>query len=152
MRIIRTTLCYVLIAALAGCASLGAGLEPPRVQLTAVDLLETQALSQRFRLGLTLLNPNSVALPIRGLTYNLALNGVEVAQGASGNVPEIPAYSETELELEATASFVSALRLLNQLLNSESDQPVSYTLSAKIDVEGWMRPVRVTEKGEVPVR
>lgn len=152
MTLIRTALGSVLLLLLTACASLGVGMESPRVKLTSIDLLETQTLSQRFRIGLTLTNPNAVALPIRGMTYSLALAGVEVVQGVTGNVPEIPAYSEIELNLEATADLVGALRLLNQLVNAESEEPMDYRLSAKIDVAGIGRTVRVEETGRVPLR
>ncbi len=152
MSFIRKTLACVLLLSLTACASLRGGLEAPSVQLTSIDLLETRSLSQRFRIGLTLTNPNARALPVRGLTYSLALEGVDVVQGASNKIPELPPYSETPLELEATASLINALRLLNEIMQSQSDKPVAYTFSSKVDVVGLPRPVRLVESGEVPLR
>src|SRR5690606_6768716 len=90
-------------------------LEEPSITVDSVKLLESTGLSQRFQIGLSLTNPNSVALPIRGMSYTLSLNGYDLVKGVSADVPRLEAYAQTPVVVEGSADMFEALRLLNAL-------------------------------------
>ncbi|MCR6652503.1 MAG: LEA type 2 family protein [Cellvibrionaceae bacterium] len=133
------------------CAHLGAGLEAPKVRVDSLQLLEPRGISQRFLIGLRVINPNDRALPVRGLSYTLALNGYDLLEGVSGKVPVLEPYSETLVQVEAATDLVAALRLLNNLTRPDASQNLSYALTAKINVQGWPGRLTVKEAGEVPL-
>lgn len=133
------------------CAHLGASYDPPKVKVISLELLPSQGLSQRFLIGLQMTNPNSGPMPIRGFSYTLALNGYELLDGVSSRMTTIPAFSETEVTVEATTDLMAALRFLNDFLSNNQQDTLRYALTANLDVAGLMRGVRVTENGEVPL-
>lgn len=133
------------------CAHFGAGLEPPNVRVDSLRMLEARGLSQRFLVGLRVINPNDRALPVRGLSYTLALNGIDLLEGVSGNVPTLEPFSETLIEVEAATDLVAALRLLNNLTRPDAGENIAYALTAKVNVQGWPGRLTVKETGEVPL-
>lgn len=133
------------------CAHLGAGLEPPKVRVDSLQMLESRGISQRFLVGLRVINPNDRALPVKGLSYTLALNGYDLLEGVSGKVPVLEPFSETLVQVEAATDLVAALRLLNNLAQPDGGQNITYALTAKVNVQGWPGRLTVKETGEVPL-
>ncbi len=148
-------LCRFLLVALAvitgACAHLGARLEPPKVRVDSIRVLEARGLSQRFLVGLRVINPNDRVLPIRGLSYSLALNGYDLLDGVTGKVPTLEPFSETLVEVEAATDLVGALRFLNNLVQQEATENITYALTADVSVQGWLGKITVEETGEVPL-
>jgi LEA14-like dessication related protein len=62
---------------------LAPGIEAPRVTVSDLELVHATLLAQRYRIVLTMQNPNTFDLPIEGLRYALVLNGKEFATGVS---------------------------------------------------------------------
>lgn len=135
---------------LSACASLGMNYEKPKVAVTSIKMKEPQGLSQRFGIGLNISNPNAVALPIKGMSYALRVNGYELVQGVTNNIGELAAFGETKVELDAATDLVSALRLANDFLKGGNSQETRYTFEAKISVSGLPRPLVVEQTGVVP--
>jgi len=137
-----------LLLALAGCATLNPAYQKPEVHLVRFQPLPSQGLEQRFAIGLKVLNPNRMDLKINGISYNLKLQGHKVVSGLSGKVPVIPAYGETQLDLEASTDLFGSLRAVLDLLNAPG-KPVSYELETRIDTGWWGLPVTVVESGSI---
>lgn len=138
---------FCALALLQACTVLPR-LEEPGITVSSVKLLESTGLNQRFRIGLSLTNPNSVALPIKGMSYTLSLNGYDLIKGVSANIPRLEAYSETSVVVEGSADMFEALRLLNALMR-ENQPELQYRLAAKLDVQGWRPDVNVSRTGIV---
>src|SRR5262245_45965331 len=90
----------VRAAALAGCA----GLPGPLVKQHTVDLenaqvtdlnLERANLRFDFRVG----NPNSIALPLSGIEYELLVNGARFLDGVQDQRVDIAANGESRVAL-----------------------------------------------------
>lgn len=138
---------FCAVALLQACTVLPR-LEEPSIAVNSVKLMESTGLNQRFQIGLSLTNPNSVALPIKGMSYTLSLNGYDLIKGVSANIPRLEAYSETPVVVEGSADMFEALRLLSALMR-ESQPELNYRLAAKLDVQGWRPDVTVSRSGVV---
>jgi LEA14-like dessication related protein len=143
----------LLIAALLlnGCAALNPKVEAPGINITSLELLETQGLSQRFKIGLLVTNPNASALPVSGMSYTLSLNGYDLIKGVSNKIPKLPAYSETPITLEASTDMFNALRLLNSLVN-KPQETLDYAFAAKFDVGSLRPPMHVKRDGKIELQ
>lgn len=124
-------LCTVL--ALTACASIRPQLEQPNISLANVEIGEIGLLQQRYLLTLTVQNPNNFAIPVRGMSYALQLAGSDFARGVSPKSFSVPAYGETQVQVEMTTNALSILRKLQELLSGKTDA-VSYQLTGKLDV------------------
>ncbi|MEX1034177.1 MAG: LEA type 2 family protein [Cellvibrionaceae bacterium] len=145
------TLLIVAALFLPGCAILNPKLDRPTLKVDSLTLGESTGLNQRFRIGLLLANPNSVALPVTGMSYTLNLNGYDLLSGVTNQIPTLAAYSETPVTIEASADLVSALRLINSLASKPQNQ-LQYQLIAKLDVKRWPLPLNITQAGRIELR
>jgi LEA14-like dessication related protein len=147
-------LSYILlltVALLQACATVSPSFEPPKVNITSLEMLEPQGLSQRFKIGLVVTNPNAKDLPLTGMSYSLSLNGYDLINGASNKLPALTAYSETPITIEAATDLFAALRFLNALANQPQDA-LNYEFSAKLDLGGWRPPITVKRDGLIELR
>lgn len=135
---------YLLL--LQGCATLR--LEPPHIAVVNIKPVAGNGLGLAFDVQLKVVNPNGVALPIKGMSYQLALNGIEVLQGATAEIPSIPAYGERQFSVPVSASLLAAPKLLLQLAN-QSAPTLDYEFSARIDLQGFLPSQYVVEKGRL---
>ena len=134
---------------LSGCASLQTGFEKPQVNLTALRPLPSNGFEQRFEVQLRVVNPNSRALPIKGMSYSLFINDIELATGVSGDIPTIGAYQEVELTLPVSTQIISVLRLVSDVVSSGRDS-VDYNLEARIETGMTLMPrFTVSESGSM---
>lgn len=105
-------------------------------------------LEQRFKVGLRVLNPNSVALPVKGLSYSLKLNGYKVVSGATGDIPELPAYGDVRLDLEAGVNLLGGARFLSGILQN-GNQQLDYQLETRLDVGLLLPAITLLEEGQI---
>jgi LEA14-like dessication related protein len=131
-----------------GCASLQPYAESPRVSLVSIRPLEMQMLEQRFMLELRILNPNSVAIPVEGLSYALEINQREFAYGVSQQEVSIPPYGEALLQVEVVSNLLNVMRQLQQLGDSPGGGGLEYRLRGKIGLAGLRQglPFDYTDK------
>jgi LEA14-like dessication related protein len=134
---------------LQGCASLSPKFEQPEVEVLSIQRLPSTGMEQRFAMGLKVLNPNSRALNIKGMSYSLSIENYTVATGVSAEVPTVAAYSEERFSLPVSTSLLSSIGLLKHLV--ALDKPsLSYRLEAKLDLGIPLAPkMRVVEEGNV---
>ena len=130
---VRISLLACLTLWLAACAGLGGIRETPRVSLVSIEPLELGLLEQRYRLGLRILNPNAVELPLTGLSYSLEINGREFAYGVSRQAVTIPALGEAMLEVDVISSLLDVLQQL-QTLDDAARESLDYRLTGKINL------------------
>jgi len=147
MRWVQKFLLVLMIGVLSACASLLPDYQEPEVHLTKVQPLTSTGVEQRFLVGLRIINPNSVALNISGLSYSLSLQGHKVVTGVSNNIDSIAAYDETLVELETSANLLGSLRALVSILSATS--AVEYELETRLNTPLWPWPVKVVETGAI---
>ena len=125
----RLTALFFLIV-LTACTSFN--MEKPRVFVEDIQPIGGGLLSQRFLIVLRLQNPHDRDIHVRGLDFNLDLNGTRFASGVSNQRVTIPRLaSETVLVEASTSTFdllVQAFRL--------SERPrLDYDLYGRVHME-----------------
>lgn len=145
---LRLALSALLALLLAGCATLRPGFEAPTVDLVGIQPAASGSLEQRMRLTLRILNPNRESLNIRGISYSLSLQGHKIVTGVSNRIPVVAGYGEATVTLDAGTSILGGLQLLRDLIASPQ-QNVHYELAAKLDIQGRLTPLKVSETGTI---
>ena len=138
----------LLAVLLSSCALLDPAYEKPSVHLVKIEPLSSRGLEQRFRVDLNIINPNNSGLSISGMSYTLKLNGEKVVNGVAGQIPEIPSYSETTVQVEASTNILAGLRLVSSLLNKPGRE-LHYELETKLRSGWWPVPINIVENGDI---
>lgn len=151
-RIIRLT--AILAAAccasiLISCSAFIHNLENPTIDIIDFRVLEARLLEQRYSLVFRVKNPNRMDLPVTGVHYTLKLEGEDFANGVSSKPFLVPAYGESEFEIEVTTSL---FRIIQQLAALMSQQPkeLSYEIRGQIRVDkAFIGNLAFNSKGKI---
>ncbi len=142
----RNLVTAILGAVLTGCATMYGLNEAPRVSLVSIAPLGFQPFEQRFRVTLRVQNPNSQAITIRGLDYEIVVNERAFAQGVSGKPLTVPAYGENSAEVEVVSTLQRILEQLQEF--SRRDKPsIDYAIRGHVRVDGIPIPVPFEYRG-----
>ena len=135
-------------ALLQACATTGPVFETPSVTVTSFRPLPSQGLLPRFEIGLRVVNPNRVPLALVGMAYSVSLEGQEIIEGVSNELPTIEAYGEGEVTFTAVPNLMGGMRLITDLM-SRPRAGVDYVLEAKLDIGALAPPIRVRDEGRI---
>jgi LEA14-like dessication related protein len=150
MRALYVCFAAWLIGSLAGCASLTADIDPPKVSMESFRALPSEGGVPRFEIKLRVTNPNKQSLDIAGISYSIELFDKEVMNGVANDVPLIEPYTQETVTLEAGLQMFQLLRLLASLGTSTTPaDAIEYSFSAKIDFNGLVPTQRIKETGEI---
>ncbi|MDV7211047.1 LEA type 2 family protein [Azotobacter beijerinckii] len=139
-----------LLCGLAGCSTwLTGAFKDPDVQLVKIDVVKVRLLEQQFVLRFRVDNPNWTSLPIRGLDYEVFLNDIRLAKGASNKWFTVPARGREEFDVLVTTNLWRHMKSIVKLLK-KPDQPIHYQLqgTAKTGLL-FGRGVLVSRYGEI---
>ena len=147
-----TTICFCFaMMFLAGCA-LTPKMQHPEVKLVGLRLLPSHnLLEQRVAIDLNITNPNAKDLSVRGISYNIGIENINVLSGATDNVPVLKSFAETAVTLEVSADVVQILRLVEHYNRNGVSDNVNYNFSAIIDFSAWLPSMHVDKKGALPL-
>jgi len=141
-------LCLLLIL-LGGCAGLGHSRDAPVVNVQSFRAVPAEGGGlPMFEIGLNVLNPNAEPLRLHGIAYSISLDGQSLLDGVSNELPVIEGYGQESVKLLASVNVLGGIRLANRLTRSPRDA-VDYEFSAKLDMAGFSRDIRVKESGQV---
>lgn len=139
-----------MLCSLGGCSTWVTGhFKDPEIQLLGVDLVKARLLEQQFVLHFRIDNPNGVSLPIRGLSYDVHLNDIKLAEGESERWFTVPAHGHEIFEIPVTTNLWRHMRSIVKLLE-EPDQPIRYRLKGEAKT-GLLfgRRVQLSRYGEI---
>ena len=139
--------CFGLLA----CAPMTPNFVEPKVSLTSFRVLPGESVVPTFEIGLRVINPNNMALKLKGLSYTVELEGYEILTGVSSQLPVIEAYSEGDILLQARPDLFNSVNLFTKLINQPRDV-FDFNLSALLDVGGLMPRIRVQKKGQISLQ
>ena len=138
-----------LAAAVAGCATTTGKIEePPRVSLVSIAPEEFQLLEQRYRVQLRVLNPNDATLAIRGLSYEIELNGKTFGDGVSGERVTVEPFGEETVSVVVLSNISRIYQQIRDVISS-GDASISYVVRGTVSVEGALGRVPFERAGEV---
>lgn len=131
----------------AACGSLTPGFQQPQVSVTSFALApQSSGLAPHFNIGLRVTNPNRIALPLRGISYEVEVEGNRVLNGASPDLPTVGAYDSADFVIEAAPDLFGGARLLADLMTRQRSS-LGFTFRARIDTGSLLPAIRVEETG-----
>jgi LEA14-like dessication related protein len=139
-----------LLTGLTGCSTwMTGGFKDPDVQLIKVDVVKARLLEQQFRLRFRIDNPNGVSLPVRGLDYDVHLNGIQLATGYSNEWFTVPAHGHHTFEIPVRTNLWRHVRQIVKALE-KPDVPIRYSLKGEVKT-GMLfgRSVHMARNGEI---
>jgi LEA14-like dessication related protein len=89
----------LLALGLSSCSLFIPKLEKPTLSVVNVQLLKGDLWHQELKVRMRVQNPNDRQLPVKGLSYELEVDGQEFAHGMSGDSFVVPAHGEAEFDL-----------------------------------------------------
>jgi LEA14-like dessication related protein len=134
------------------CATIDPDYERPKVDVVGITKSDTDTAVLQFTIQLRIVNPNAETIHLKGLYYELSLDGIDVVNGTANNLPPIEGYSETIVSVSSAANLVNSVRLAARLMETSGDE-LPYELRAKLGTSSkWMPATTITESGMIPLR
>ena len=142
---------WVLVLLLLGaCASLpSSDFDEPTIDLVGLRPMATEGLEARFEMSLRVVNPNDFALELKGVYYELDVEGNRLLSGASSEHVTVPAFGEALLKLEAGTSMFGSFNLIRELMGRPPEDGIAYELNAKISIANRFNSIRVSRAGKL---
>ncbi|NNF15664.1 MAG: LEA type 2 family protein [Gammaproteobacteria bacterium] len=148
-KIQRALSVLLLVTLAAGCSSLGGIVDPPKVSLANVQLLQAGLLEQRYRLTLRVQNPNSIAVPIKGIDYAITLAGVDFASGVTPNAFSVPARGEDLVGIDISTNLLESARQIYSVIR-QGPESLDYSVTGNIAVDmPFVNPIPFSKSGQV---
>lgn len=149
MAVFRVSLVVCLFFFVASCARWSSEYETPQINVISVNFAaDQQGINPRFVIGLEVINPNRQALDLKGMSYQLEVEGQRILTGAKADLPMIEAYSSERFTIEASADLLGSSRLIAQLFAGQH-QHLDYIFKAKLDAGRLLPFIRVEESGQL---
>ena len=148
VRPIPAVLCAAAFALMAGgCAA--TRFETPTLQVVNIEMQRSELFDQRFKVRLRVQNPNDRALPVKGISATMDLNGEEFAHGVAGEAFTVPAFGEAEFDMLLSANMAGAiLKLFSGMRGDKARDSLDYRVRGKLSLyAGFMRTIPFEEKG-----
>jgi LEA14-like dessication related protein len=133
-----------------GCAIVPK-LEAPKLSVVSLKMQGGDLFSQRVLVRMRVMNPNSRALPIEGLSYTIEINDAELGSGGSAAPFTVPAMGEAEFDMQFTANLAGAIAKL--LTRRNSSEKFDYRLRGNVNLStGFLRRIPFDERGSVNLK
>lgn len=139
----------LLISLLSGCAGLSNLTRPWTAPEVALLQLQPKALGltrQVLIATLAVKNPNDRTLPIKAMTYQIGLEGQDVAEGGGALAQQIPAFGTATVDVEVNGSLLMLIQQLPVL--ALKNRPLTWNIAGTVTIaDGWLTlPYRYSGK------
>ncbi|HSO84432.1 LEA type 2 family protein [Thiocapsa sp.] len=139
----------LVLSLAAGCASLTAPWTAPEVALLGAQPKLLGLDRQSFLVNLGVKNPNDRALPIKGLSYRVQVEGQDLADGSSELARLIPAGGTEQVDVEVNSSLLGLMPSLSGLLLTKDTLAWTVSGIAYVDAAGVRLPVPYRHSGTI---
>ena len=123
-------------------------LESPSFSVVAIKPVNSSGLLPSFVIDLKVVNPNTLALPLRSVHYELFLNDQKIVTGSGHDLPEIPPHGATIITISAVPELEGALKLAEKWLSAPQQQ-WRYTFAAELDPGLAIPSLKMTRSGSL---
>jgi LEA14-like dessication related protein len=120
---------------LLGCAGPGKKLAPPRITLTNIQVQEIKVFESVLQIDLRVVNPNDVAIDIKGLDCELELNDKHFASGVSNKRIKVSSFDTAIIPITV---YSSVFDLAKGLLDAGKKQMMNYKLTGRLHLGGGL--------------
>ena len=120
---------------LVGCVGPGKKLEPPQITLTNIQVQEIKVFESVFQIDLRVVNPNDVAIDIKGLDCELELNDEHFASGVSNKKIKVSSFDTAVIPITV---YSSVLDLARGLFDAGKKQMINYKLKGRLHLGGGL--------------
>ena len=132
-----------------GCASVQPNFENPTVTINSFEVLPSSGMLPRFAIGLHVINPNRTPLTLQGLVYTVAIEDHKILTGVANDLPQIDAYGEGDIRVEASVDLIEGLGLLSKLMRQQQSTSVEYSLNARLNVSNLLPDIEISDSGQI---
>ena len=140
----------LLTLSLAGCTTVPDDFDPPRVSIENFRSIPGEGAAPRFEVDLRIQNPNQQSLDIAGISYDIALQDIDLISGLTNEVPIIEGYTEEVVTLASGLNTLELIRFFARLGSGQQTlDRLEYRVSVKVDFRGFMPTQRIEETGVI---
>ena len=125
----------LVVFLLLGCAGVGKKLQPPRITLTNIKVQEIKVFESVFQIDLRVVNPNDVAIDIKGLDCELELNEKHFASGVSNERIKVSSFDTAIIPITV---YSSVFDLAKGLFDAGKKQMFNYKLKGRLHLAGGL--------------
>ncbi|MGD9947676.1 MAG: LEA type 2 family protein [Desulfobulbus sp.] len=150
---------FCILLCLSGCAGIYGLKEDPKISIADIRIQEVKALEGIFLIKLRILNPNDVALDLRGVNCDLEINKRHFASGVGDSNQTVPAYGTSIVPVEVYASVLDLISSVADLMHSagkipNKDNPLPYTLqgTVRVGIHGFSKEIPFKSSGELSLK
>lgn len=122
---------FIVLLTLAGCAGITYHAQPPQISLNNIQLVNAHLLEQEYALTLRIQNTNDFPFFIKGLSYQLEINGSEFAHGVSSQSVNILPYQEAYLTVSLISNTLGVIKQL-ETLSGTNKTDLHFRLTGKV--------------------
>ncbi|MFA5906197.1 MAG: LEA type 2 family protein [Desulfobacula sp.] len=140
---------FIPLILFSGCAGLQPDYETPTVSITSFNAIPADGIIPRFQIGLHIINPNRTKLQLQGISYSISIEGHNIITGVANNLPEIEAYGEGEITLNAAVDLFNSIGFMTDLIRNQGKEQIDYDLITKLDAGALHPLIRVSKKGKI---
>lgn len=123
--------CLILVALLAGCASLPKH-DPLQVTVAGIESLPGEGLELRLLVKLRVQNPNDSPVEFDGIGLKLDVQGRTFASGVSDEVGTVPRFGEAIVQVPVTVSVLKVVRQFLGEAQKGSIDTITYSMRGKL--------------------
>ncbi len=151
MRKLRVLIVLGALLFMVGCAGLISVIKTPTVTVENFDVIPGNSIVPTFEVGLHISNPNSIALKLIGISYQIELEGHDVFSGVSNDLPVIAAYGSGDITLQGKPDLLGTFNLFQDLMLKPREK-VSFQVDVILDIGRLLPKIRVSREGQVRLR
>jgi len=144
----RCILLWLLLISLTGCAGMGYREGDIKVSISSLAFLQSTLMEQRYLVSLRLQNRTQNSLEIKGMSFDVELNGKEFASGVSNRQISVAPFDEAWVEVEVGSSLFDIIRQL-QLLQHHQHKAFEYRISGRVYLGDGFFSIPFTETGVI---
>ena len=125
-----------------GCATMRPPLEAPQVSLVNISQRPSTGMETAFLMELRLINPNDMAINLKGIDCRLEINDSTIASGVSNEEATLPGLGTIVYPVTAYSSASDFIMLMVRLMADSNSSPedfeLKYSLRGRVHLAGGM--------------